>query len=53
MVRQRNVQDFVVTDRVERKGHMQYDRIALEKHFYVRNKSGENSKFEALDAHAE
>ena len=34
MVRQRNVQDFVVTDRMERKHIMLYDRIALEKHFY-------------------
>ena len=34
MARQRNVQNFVVTVRVDRKEVMLYDRIAVEKHLY-------------------
>ena len=46
MVRQRNVHDFFVTDRGERKNIMLNDRNALEKHFYVATRAEriQNSK---------
>ena len=55
MVRQRNVQEFVVADRVERKKIMLYDKIALEKHIYVatRAESIQNSKHWILTLNAE
>ena len=52
MVRQRNVQDFVVTDPVERKRHNATWQNYVGEAYQRRNKSWENSKFEALDSHA-
>ena len=55
MARQRNVQDFVVTDRVERKDTMHDDRIALEKHICIATRAEriQNSKHWILTLNAE
>ena len=54
MVRQRNVQDFVVIDRVKEKDRMLYDRIALEMHIYVATRAEriQNSKHWILTLNA-
>ena len=52
MVRQRIVEDFDVRHRVERKRHNAVGQNCLGEAYLRRNKSRDNSKFEALDSHA-
>ena len=52
MVRMRIVRNLVVSHRVERKRHNAMWKNCLGETFLRRNKSWENSKFEALESHA-
>ena len=55
MVRERNVQDFVASDRWKEKSIMLYDRIALGNHIYVATRAEriQNSKNRILTPNAE